>query len=145
MPSAVPADATSRLPKARMIDPRGHRFGAGVSAVLLIAAFLTGTVWLVALVLLFSGWKGGQLVESRPEPRQSRLLPSFRPAPAPRRGLEPHGVPFVRDLELPRLLTSPAGLFMRRGEACASASKEGREAAIGRGERDGTDRELSVS
>ena len=55
MPSAVPADATSRLPKARMIDPRGHRFGAGVSAVLLIAAFLTGTVWLVALVLLSIG------------------------------------------------------------------------------------------
>ncbi len=55
MPSAVPADATSRLPKARMIDPRGHRFGAGVSAVLLIAAFLSGTVWLVALVLLSIG------------------------------------------------------------------------------------------
>ena len=29
MPSAVPADAAARLPKARMIDPRGHRFGAG--------------------------------------------------------------------------------------------------------------------
>ncbi len=33
MPSAIPADAAARLPKARMIDPRGHRFGAGVSAV----------------------------------------------------------------------------------------------------------------
>ena len=42
MPSAIPADAAARLPKARMIDPRGHRFGAGVSAVLLIVAFLTG-------------------------------------------------------------------------------------------------------
>ena len=51
MPSAIPDDAASRLPKARMIDPRGHRFGAGVSAVLLIAAFLTGTTWLVAVVL----------------------------------------------------------------------------------------------
>jgi hypothetical protein len=55
MPNAVPADAAARLPKARMIDPRGHRFGAGVSAVLLAGAFLTGTVWLVALVLLSIG------------------------------------------------------------------------------------------
>ena len=38
-----------------MIDPRGHRFGAGVSAILLIGAFLTGTTWLVALVLLSIG------------------------------------------------------------------------------------------
>ena len=42
MPSAVPADAAARLPKARMIDPRGHRFGAGVSAILLIVAFADG-------------------------------------------------------------------------------------------------------
>ena len=55
MPNAVPADAAARLPKARMIDPRGHRFGAGVSAVLLIAAFLTGTPVLVALVLVSIG------------------------------------------------------------------------------------------
>ena len=55
MPTAVPADAAARLPKARMIDPRGHRFGAGVSALLLITAVLTGTVWLVALVLLSIG------------------------------------------------------------------------------------------
>lgn len=55
MPSAVPADAAAQLPKARMIDPRGHRFGAGVSAVLLIGAFLTGTPWLVGLVLLSIG------------------------------------------------------------------------------------------
>ena len=38
-----------------MIDPRGHRFGAGVSAILLIGAFLPGTTWLVALVLLSIG------------------------------------------------------------------------------------------
>ena len=55
LPSAVPADAAARLPKARMIDPRGHRFGAGVSAIVLIAAFLTGTPWLVALVFLSIG------------------------------------------------------------------------------------------
>ncbi len=55
MPNAVPADAVARLPKARMIDPRGHRFGAGVSAVLLIVAFLTGATWLVPIVLLSIG------------------------------------------------------------------------------------------
>ena len=55
MPTAVPEDAAARLPKARMIDPRGHRFGAGVSAILLAVAFLTGTSWLVALVLLSIG------------------------------------------------------------------------------------------
>ena len=55
MPSAIPIEAAARLPKARMIDPRGHRFGAGVSAALLILAFLTGTVWLVLLVLLSIG------------------------------------------------------------------------------------------
>ena len=52
MPSAIPADAGDLLPKARMIDPRGHRFGAGVSALLLIGAFLTGTTWLIGVVLL---------------------------------------------------------------------------------------------
>ena len=55
MPSAVPAHANARLPKARMIDPRGHRFGAGVSAILLITAVVTGSIWLVALVLLSIG------------------------------------------------------------------------------------------
>ena len=55
MPSAVPTDAAVRLPKARMIDPRGHRFGAGVSAILLVVAFLTGTPWLVALVFVSIG------------------------------------------------------------------------------------------
>ena len=55
MPSAIPDDAAARLPKARMIDPRGHRFGAGVSSVLLLIALGTGTVWLVALVLLSIG------------------------------------------------------------------------------------------
>lgn len=52
MPNAVPADREARLPKARMIDPRGHRFGAGISATVLLAAFLLNTPWLVAVVLL---------------------------------------------------------------------------------------------
>ena len=52
MPSAIPSDATASLPPAGRIDPRGHRFGAGVSAVLLIVATVTNTPWLVAVVLL---------------------------------------------------------------------------------------------
>ncbi len=52
MPSAIPTDATAQLPPARMIDPRGHRFGAGVSAGLLIIAFVTGTPLLVVLAFL---------------------------------------------------------------------------------------------
>jgi Domain of unknown function (DUF4395) len=55
MPNAIPADAAAHLPPARMIDPRGHRFGAGVSAILLIIATLTQTPGLVALVLLSIG------------------------------------------------------------------------------------------
>jgi hypothetical protein len=55
MPSAVPADAERRLPKARMIDPRGHRFGAGVSAGLLLLAVVLGLPWLVAVALASIG------------------------------------------------------------------------------------------
>ncbi|MDP2349645.1 MAG: DUF4395 domain-containing protein [Chloroflexota bacterium] len=37
-------------PPARSIDPRGQRFGAAVSAILLAAAFLLNVPWLAALV-----------------------------------------------------------------------------------------------
>lgn len=49
MPSAIPADAAAALPPGRMIDPRGHRFGAGLSALLLVGSFAAG--WLPGLVL----------------------------------------------------------------------------------------------
>ena len=52
MPTAIPANIAAQLPPARMIDPRGHRFGAGVSAIVLIVAVVTGTPSLVALALL---------------------------------------------------------------------------------------------
>ena len=55
MPNAVPAEAAAQLPAARMIDPRGHRFGAGLSAAILIASFLAGWVPGVLLVLLSIG------------------------------------------------------------------------------------------
>lgn len=40
MPNAIPAGAAGGLPPARMIDPRGHRFGAGLSAILIGASFV---------------------------------------------------------------------------------------------------------
>ena len=55
MPSAIPNGATAGLPPAGKIDPRGHRFGAGVSAILLILALVTNSPWLVAVVLLSIG------------------------------------------------------------------------------------------
>ena len=55
MPNAIPDGATASLPPARMIDPRGHRFGAGVSAILLIGATVSQTPWIVAAVLLSIG------------------------------------------------------------------------------------------
>lgn len=55
MPSAIPTAAAAQLPPARLIDPRGHRFGAGVSAIVLIVAALAGTPLLVAIALLSIG------------------------------------------------------------------------------------------
>ena len=55
MPSAVPAAAAASLPPARMIDPRGHRFGAGLSALLLVASFVAAWVPGVLLALLSIG------------------------------------------------------------------------------------------
>lgn len=55
LPNAVPADAAANLPPAGKIDPRGHRFGAGLSALLLIASFVTGWVPGAVLALLSIG------------------------------------------------------------------------------------------
>ncbi len=49
---------------ARQIDPRGQRFGAGVSAIVLLVAFLANLPWLAALVglnLLVSAFLGTRL------------------------------------------------------------------------------------
>ena len=55
MPSAIPAHATIALPPAGMIDPRGHRFGATVSALILIASWLLNAPIGVLVVLLSIG------------------------------------------------------------------------------------------
>jgi Domain of unknown function (DUF4395) len=55
MPSAIPTGAASALPPARMIDPRGHRFGAALSALLLVASFVADQPPGVALALVSIG------------------------------------------------------------------------------------------
>ena len=55
MPNAIPAGAETSLPPAGRIDPRGMRFGAGISAILLVAGFLADARWIVPLVLLSLG------------------------------------------------------------------------------------------
>jgi hypothetical protein len=55
MPSAIPAAAAAQLPPARMIDPRGHRFGAGVSAVAIVLGFATQQPLIMAFVLVSIG------------------------------------------------------------------------------------------
>jgi hypothetical protein len=55
MPSAVPAHAAAKLPPARMIDPRGHRFGAAVSGLLLVGSFLLDAPIGVAIALASIG------------------------------------------------------------------------------------------
>lgn len=55
MPSAVPRDAAAHLPPARMIDPRGHRFGAAVSGTILVASAALGQPLGVLFVLVTIG------------------------------------------------------------------------------------------
>ena len=54
MPSATSA-ATIALPPARMIDPRGHRFGAAVSAVILVCSYLLNAPLVVPVILVSIG------------------------------------------------------------------------------------------
>ena len=55
MPASIPAGAEAALPPAGKIDPRGHRFGAGLSSLLLVASFVAGWVPGVLLALLSIG------------------------------------------------------------------------------------------
>ena len=55
MPSAVSQAATAHLPPARMIDPRGHRFGAAVSGLLLVGSFVANQPLGVLIALLSIG------------------------------------------------------------------------------------------
>ena len=54
MPTAIPSDAPG-LPPAGRIDPRGMRFGAGISAIALILGFLGDARWVVPVILLSIG------------------------------------------------------------------------------------------
>jgi hypothetical protein len=45
-----PTVSSSLTPPARVIDPRGQRFGAGVFAVLFVVSIVTGQFWIAALL-----------------------------------------------------------------------------------------------
>ena len=74
----VPAPPQPPQRPGRWIDPRGQRFGAGFSAVLLIAAVLAGLPWLALLVALALGVSSAfgtrYFVLGRPWPAIRRLL-----------------------------------------------------------------------
>lgn len=55
MPTAIPAGATAKLVPARMIDPRGHRFGAGLSVVILLGGLALDQPIVVPIVLAILG------------------------------------------------------------------------------------------
>jgi hypothetical protein len=65
-------------PPARRIDPRGQRFGAGVSAVILAVAFALDLPWLAVLVgidlALSSAFGTRWFLPGRPWPPVRRLL-----------------------------------------------------------------------
>jgi hypothetical protein len=58
MPASIPQGAAAGLPPARMIDPRGHRFGAGLSAILIAASFVLNQPLGVVLAFLSIGVSG---------------------------------------------------------------------------------------
>ncbi len=55
MPKSIPDGAAAGLPPARMIDPRGHRFGAGLSSLLLVGSFFINAPLGVAVALASIG------------------------------------------------------------------------------------------
>jgi hypothetical protein len=98
-------------PPARFIDPRGQRFGAGLSAIVLAAAFATQQFWLAALVglnlLIAAGFGSRLFLPGRPWPLVKRAL---RLGPA-----EPeHEYP-------PRFAQALGGLFVAIGTAAFAA------------------------
>jgi hypothetical protein len=72
-----PATSASPLP-GRWIDPRGQRFGAGLSAAVLVIAAALDLVWLVALVMLAlavsSAFGTRWFIFGRPWPALRRVL-----------------------------------------------------------------------
>jgi uncharacterized protein DUF4395 len=55
MPNAIPVADAAKLPPARMIDPRGHRFGAALSGLILLGSFVLNAPIGVAVALASLG------------------------------------------------------------------------------------------
>ncbi len=69
---------TPLTPPARVIDPRGQRFGAAVSALIFLVAFLAGLPWLAILVglnlLIAAGFGAHLFLPGRPWPIIKKTL-----------------------------------------------------------------------
>jgi hypothetical protein len=78
LPSATTGAPRPAAPTPRLIDPRGHRFGAAFSVVILAAAFLLNLPILVVFVfvaLAVSAWFGTRYsILGRPWPVIKRVL-----------------------------------------------------------------------
>jgi hypothetical protein len=99
--------SSSLTPPARFIDPRGQRFGAGVSAVVLVTAIVAGLPWLAALVglnLLVSAAFG------------TRLFLPGRPWPFVRRALRLGPTELEHEYP-PRFAQALGGIFIAAGTA----------------------------
>jgi hypothetical protein len=70
--------SSSLKPPARYIDPRGQRFGAGVSGALLVSSLASGQFWLASLVglnlLVASAFGSPLFLPGRPWPIVKRAL-----------------------------------------------------------------------
>jgi hypothetical protein len=94
-------------PPARFIDPRGQRFGAGLSAIVLVVSFITGQFWLASLVglnlLVASAFGSRFFLPGRPWPLIRRTLRLGKTEPE-------HEYP-------PRFAQALGGIFVALGTA----------------------------
>jgi hypothetical protein len=72
-------------PSPTGIDPRGPRFGAAITTVVLAIALLTGSVWVLALQALMFGWASAAGVARAPYGYLFRTLVQPRLAPTSER------------------------------------------------------------
>jgi hypothetical protein len=116
----------SLTPPARHIDPRGQRFGAGVSAVLLGLAYAVGLPWLVVLVgvdlALSSAFGTRWFLPSRPWPtirRVLRLAPVEPEHEYPPRFAQALGASFLGLATLAFVVDAPAFAWLLAGAVAA--------------------------
>ncbi len=140
-PAGPPARPAALVPPARSIDPRGQRFGAGVSAAVLVAAFGLGLPWLAVLVgldLTVSAALGTRyFLPGRPWPfvrRALRLGPAEPEHEYPPRFAQALGATFI----------GVGALFFAAAFAAAFASGAGLAAGLTSGPSSGIESGLAA-